>query len=136
MAEENDYLRDTFGLLASGSSGNWSVDVDESYDGTFWLLELDGPHVYFKCEIRDLAAIRAIVEYLRAGQDHGPGLPLDPFGATDVCFHWDNEGPPPRCFLIISSTAHRAVRVTLLAEDIAALIGALEQVLEELSAQS
>lgn len=124
--------RNTFWAVACGSSGGWSVDLDESFDRTFWLLQLDGPHVYFSCELRDLAAIRAVVEYLRAGRDQGEGLPLDPYGATDVCFHWDNEGPPPRCFLIIGATTHRVVRVTLLAEDIAALIQALEQVLEDL----
>jgi hypothetical protein len=124
--------RDSFGLLACGSSGSWSVDLDESSDGTVLSLQLDGPHVYLSCVIRDLGVIRSTVEYLRANRDQGEGSPLGHFGSADVCLHWDNEDFP-RCFLIVGPMANSCVRVTLLAEDIAALVASLEQVLEDLT---
>ena len=134
MEPDADEQRDTFGLLACGSSGSWSVDLDESSDRTVLLLQLDGPHVYLSCVIRELGVIRSAVEYLRANRDQGEGLPLGHFGSADVYLHWDNEDFP-RCFLIVGSTAHSAVRVTLLAADIAALVEALEQVLDDLPAE-
>lgn len=48
-----------FGLLANGTAGCWSVDLDESPDGQEWSLQLDGPQVYLAFPISKLAAIHA-----------------------------------------------------------------------------
>jgi hypothetical protein len=121
---------DNFGLLATGTSGSWSVDLDESHDGVEWSLQLDGPLVYFTFSLRDLAVVQAAADYLRVSRMGADALPLGSFASAAVSVHWDNEYPD-RCFLIIDGNGS-AFRITLSAEDTRMLSEALEQVQEDL----
>ena len=123
-----------FDLLAAGVSGAWSVDLDESTDGTAWALQLDGPHVYLAFEVRDLAAIRSAAEYLRAHRTGEP-VALGCFASQSVTLHWDDEFPD-RCFLIVGPSDRASMRLTLSAEDAESLGDALGQIAEELSVKS
>jgi hypothetical protein len=119
-----------FGLLATGSSGSWSVDLDESPNGSNWSLQIDGPQVYVAFALRNPEVIRDTVNYLRCPRG-SEALCLGQFDRSNVSLHWDSENTT-RCFLIVSSSGS-AVRVTLLAEDIASLLTAFEQVLADLA---
>lgn len=134
MKTKNDDSSDTFGLLACGSSGCWTVDLDESSDGSRWSLQLDGPHVYLVCEVLDLHVVKSAVDFLRSSQNRADALPLGCFNSAAVTLNWDNEDVR-RCFLIVGATNRSALCVTLSAEDTAALAAALEQVLEDLPAE-
>ena len=134
MNTNTDELGDTFGLLACGSAGGWAVDLDESSDGSRWSLQLDGPQVYFVCEIRDLHVVKSAVDYLHSSRNGADGLPLGCFNSAAVRLHWDNEDVR-RCFLIVGSPNRSTFRVTLSAEDASALATALEQVLDDLPAE-
>jgi hypothetical protein len=120
-----------YGLLACGSSGRWSVDLDESADGTEWSLQLDGPQVYLTFAVNDPRAVGEALTYLRGRKPRANPLPLGHFESADVSFHWDDE-VPPRCFLIVGPAAGSTVRVTLSAEDVGMIADALEQVHDDL----
>ncbi len=129
MKPDADERTEGFGLLACGSSGHWRVDLDESGDGTAWLLELDGPQVYLTFAVRNLEVVREALNYLRSRREEV--LPIGNFGSASVAFHWDNEDFP-RCFLIVGPDTHSVVRISLSAEDTRSLGEALEQVIEDL----
>ncbi|MBN9117834.1 MAG: hypothetical protein J0I06_01470 [Planctomycetes bacterium] len=118
---------DDFGLLANGTSGCWSVDLDESPDGVEWSLQLDGPQVYLAFSLRALAVIRAAANYLRASRTEAGPLQLGSFASGGVSLHWDNECPD-RCFLVVSGFEGSALRITLSTDDTRMLSEALEQV--------
>lgn len=122
-----------FGLLACGSSGRWSVDVDESSDGTGWTLELDGPAVYLVFALRDLSVARQALNYLRQSPSRRGVLPLGHFESAGVSLHWDNEDGG-RCFLIVGPQARSTLRMTLTADDTRCLAEALDQVVDDLPA--
>ena len=123
---------DGFGLLACGVSGRWSVDLDESPDGTEWSMQLDGPAVYLAFAVRHPGVVREALDHLRSDRKPATALPLGHFGPAGVSLHRDDEDVA-RCFLVVGPTARSAVRVTLSADDVAMLIDALEQVLADLS---
>jgi len=43
MKVQHDESVKGWGLLANGSSGGWTIEVDESFDCDEWTLEIDGP---------------------------------------------------------------------------------------------
>jgi hypothetical protein len=120
-----------FGLLACGSSGRWTVDLDESRDGTKWSMQLDGPQTYISFAVDDLAVIGNALTYLRSGGSRDSQLVLGRFGSAHVSLFWDNEDGG-RCFLIVGPQAGSALRVSLYREDTAMLAEALEQILNDL----
>ena len=65
MSHNSEQPTGGFGLLASGASGSWTVDLDESTDGLEWSLQLDGPQVYVHFPIRDPSIVRDALDYLR-----------------------------------------------------------------------
>jgi hypothetical protein len=133
MKSDTDQARNAFGLLASGSSGCWSIDLDESHDGTEWSLQLDGPRVYLTFALRDLQVIQSAIAYLRAKKNQTGAISLGHFESASVSLHWDNEDID-RCFLIVGPNARSTLRLTLSADDTEMLADSLEQIREELPA--
>jgi hypothetical protein len=131
MKPDADELSGQYGLLACGSAGCWTIDLDESGEGTQWSLQLDGPQAYLAFAVDDLDLIAQAREYLRAGQARTEALPLGQFGSASVSLHWDNEDGQ-RCFLIVGPTARSALRLTLSAEDTKMLADAFDQIVEDL----
>jgi hypothetical protein len=124
----NDSI-EKFGLLASGSCGEWCVDLDESSDGSAWLLQLEGPGLYFSLIINDVNVVGEMLNYLHSVESAKPYL-IGQLGEAPISLHWDNE-EPHRCFLIVGPTDHSVVRFSLSSEDAAQLADALSQVQSE-----
>jgi hypothetical protein len=40
------------GLLATGSSGRWSIDVDEALDRGEWFAQIESPEIYLIVQLR------------------------------------------------------------------------------------
>jgi hypothetical protein len=118
------------GLLANGSSRRWDLAVEESLDGDQWFLELDGHQVYLVFQLHDLAVVGSMLRFLEADGHKGKeaALNLGRFGEAPVSLLRDNEDIK-RFFLVLGPTAQTALRLSLDAEDIQALIEALRQVL-------
>ena len=135
IALETDY-----GLLATGSAGQWEVSIDESLRGEeAWLAEIDGPAVSFVFQLQSLSVVSEAIRFLAAG----PGKPSDSpkcpsaseltlgsFGGGPVQLIRDNE-ELVRCFLVVDS-GNSCLRITLLEDDIRRLCEALREVSDDL----
>ena len=121
----------TFGLLACATSGCWTVDLDESSDGSQWSLALDGPTLYLAFTPLNLSSVHSTINYLRTIQSNP--LLLGHFGSSEVTLHWDNESAG-RLFVIVKDEAHphAAIRATLSDMDVRMLAEALEEVFDQL----
>ncbi len=140
MNNKHDQPSEELGLLASGSSGRWSVEVDEVLGGEEWLLEIDGPQVYLVFQLKDLAVPQKALCFLeselqadRSGgrheQRHDDALILGWFGSASVSLLRDNEDFP-RCFLVVGPRAQSTLRLSLGTDDMQMLAEALRQVVE------
>ncbi len=135
MPHDVNESNEPFGLLACGSSGRWTVDLDESMDGTKWSLQLDGPQIYLAFAVEDLGVIGNALAYLRLMRNRDSQLTLGHFSSASVSLFWDNEDNE-RCFLIVGPRARSTLRVSLQAEDTRMLAEALEQVLDDLQPEA
>jgi hypothetical protein len=128
-----------WGLLANGSSGQWSIDIDESQDGAAFTMQIDGPQAYVGFALRDLRVVAKLHSYLRAGlhpnqgaaQRMTNGVSLGRLGSMSVSIVQDDEFAT-RWFIIINGKADAVVRLTLDAADVEMLVEALQQVIEDL----
>jgi hypothetical protein len=128
-----------WGLLANGSSGHWSIDIDESQDGAAYNMQIDGPQAYLGFALRDLQVVPKLHSYLRAGlhpdqgngQRNTKGVALGRLGSMSVSIIQDDEFAT-RWFIIINGKADTVVRFTLDAADVEMLVEALQQVIEDL----
>src|SRR5437868_5791088 len=109
MKPECDQRDETFGLVASGRAGRWGIDVDESWDGNRFYLEIDTPQTYLTFQLHSLDVIPKFLHFLRSdatssGKSQSP-LDLGRFGSASVELRGDNEGSP-RCFLVVTPATH------------------------------
>lgn len=131
------------GLLANGSSGDWDVAVDESFNGEEWSLEIDGPQTYLVFQLQDLQVIRSALDLLQSRplpaekrgsherSENESGLALGRFGSASVSLLWDNEDFP-RCFIVVDSKDRSTLRLSLEGEDLQKFIESLRQVVKGL----
>ncbi len=126
------------GLVASGSSGDWTVDVDHTLGGRpRYLMQLDGPRTYVHFQLLHRQIVATMHEYLRRVAStetltEDGSLLLGSSGQSQVLLIWDDEFHD-RCFLIVGFGGKALVRVTLLEDDIRSLEDALGHVLADLS---
>jgi hypothetical protein len=124
-------------LLANGSSGGLYLTVDESQDGTEWYCQIEWPSADVQLRLPGLEVIPQALIFLEskltssANDNQDDSFALGHLGREPVVLRWDAE-EPPRCYLVIGSQANSMVFLTLLADQIAALIEALRQVLVDL----
>jgi hypothetical protein len=132
MDHSSENAANGFGLLATGSSRLWAVDIDESLDrGDEWSVQLQGPQVYLAFRLRDLGVVAEVIRFLQVPQEPKEPLTLGTFGTAPVSLVWDNEDFP-RCFLKVGPDDHSAMHFSLGREDIEMLLEALQQVAEDL----
>jgi hypothetical protein len=134
-------LTDESGLLASGSSGDWSVDVDRTLGARpRYLMQLDSPRAYVHFQLLNRQIVATMHEYLLraakpAALNEDGSLLLGTCGQSQVLLIWDDEFRD-RCFLIVGFGGKALVRITLLEDDVSALEDALGQALADLSADA
>jgi len=131
------------GLLANGSSGPWSIAVDESVDRDEWSIEIDGPQVYLVFQLAELTTPLKALQFLqleltaerarepRRRQVGEDALTLGHFGPASVSLVRDNEDFA-RCFLVIGPRARSTFRLSLDEEDIRRFTDALRQVVADI----
>src|SRR4051812_39537084 len=101
MSQDVDQTTSEFGLLASGSAGLWSIDIDESLFREEWCIDLDGPRFSLRFQLRNLQVVSDTIQYVRSGLawhsvhqgESGPDtdeLLLGRFGSSSVFLRWDN----------------------------------------------
>jgi hypothetical protein len=141
MERNTEPTSEEFLLLACGSAGRWCISVDESAAGDEWTLELDGPSIYLLFSLPDAAIVLRMLDFLRRGprlpvgraqDDADNTLRVGQFsGSSSVSLVWDNEDFL-RCFLVVGAKSKSTMMINLYAEDIDAIIAALEQVVADL----
>jgi hypothetical protein len=132
-------------LLACGSSGHWSIDVDESLAGTEFEIQFQSPTIYLNFRLANLDVLSTVKRFLQSvigtSETHAVGahtdgidseLNLGTFGSAPVFLVRDNEDFP-RCFLKVYGQSDSVLFVNLYEPDIQMLIAAITQVLDDLS---
>jgi hypothetical protein len=132
--------------LANGSSGAWSISIDESIKGKErWFAEIEGPSVYLSFQLIDLGILDKMIAFLGkrapAGKhlrktrsnETNAELAIGTFGQDPVTLTWDDEeGYEDRCFLVIAKSGC-CMRLALFGEDTRMILEALHQIRAELS---
>jgi hypothetical protein len=133
-----------FGLAASGVSGPWAIDIDETTAGERrWYAQIEGRTVYLNLEIDSPAVVERMLRFLERrrsapgkrpapnSKDKTDALRLGTFAGAPVSLIWDDEFAD-RCFLLVAPSDHACLRLTLGGEDVAHLAEALLQVKADL----
>jgi hypothetical protein len=126
----------TYGLLANGTSGSWTIEVDGSAaDPERLFLGIDGPLTSFSFEIPAISTIDHILRFLR------PDPPSQASTSSRFVLGGDSYLPvslirddefDDRFFLIVGPADKPAVRYTISGSDLNCLVTALEQVRDDL----
>ncbi len=136
--------KESFGLVANGCAGPWSVDVDETLAGEHkWFLQVEGPtvYVYFQIDGPDVVDrwLRFAESHLQINthaDNHVAGsmeLKIGHFGQTPVSFLWDPEGVG-RGVLLVSGKGTSKLRIEMQRDDVERVVNALHQVRADLCA--
>jgi hypothetical protein len=129
-------------LLANGSSGHWSIDVDESLDGKEWTFQLEGPRTYLVFRLLELDVVRNALAFLESGLRLERGPDCSPpendfafgrFGAASVSLRWDNEEGFRRCNIVVGLQPRSTLHLSLYEMDIQMVVAALHEVVQDLS---
>jgi hypothetical protein len=132
------------GQLASGSAGNWTLSIEQTLRGAErWFANLESRTVQLFFELKDLSVIDSLVAFLskrcakgnwarRPARHTADMLTLGSVGRADVALVGDDEHLN-RCFLVVGPPSTASVRLTLLGDDMSALLAACRQVQEDLA---
>jgi hypothetical protein len=144
MSSDNQKIPRPLGLLATGSSEIWDISLEETISGhDAWFLEIENRGIYLTFQLLRLDSVSDLLRFLDThfsdATEITPGnwdeeshaLTVGTFGPDPVQFVWDNEGFA-RCFIVLGSHTS-TLRWSVHQEEIASLIEALQQVVEELS---
>jgi hypothetical protein len=79
-------------LLANGSSGRWSVTLDESTEGTDeWFLQIEGPSLHLFCEVDDPHVLDNLATALNAPTKRRGPLVVGRVNRIPLRLQWDIE---------------------------------------------
>lgn len=126
-------------LVANGSAGAWTIDIDESLSGPQrWFLQIEGPACFLYSEISRPRAVAEISDFLNrclsdraTARDGNYGLELETRGLHSLELLWDGK-PADRCFILLRGGGELSLRVALPRHDAEAVRDALEHACKEL----
>lgn len=119
-------------LLANGSSGRWSVTLDESANGaTEWFLQIDGPSLNLFCEVDDLAILHNLAIVLKASTKKPDALLIGQVNRIPLRLQWDTEDEKT-IFFTVGPASRPLVRCSIHGADIQDLADALQQAVLDL----
>ena len=132
---------ESIGLLATGSSGTWSVDIDETTAGVArWFAQIEGPSVYLYFQIPSPEITGKAIQFLAErpeNQSSQPGsngaLAIGGDKRASVSLVRDDEFSD-RFFLLVGPQDNPIVRLTFAGEDLQHIVEALRQASEDLEA--
>jgi hypothetical protein len=134
---------ESIGLLATGCSGTWSVDIDETTAGAArWFAQIEGPSVYVYFQIPSPEITGRATQFLTErpeNQSSQPGsngaLVIGGDKRASVSLIRDDEFND-RYFLLIGPQDNPIVRITLAGEDLQHIVKAFRQASEDLEASA
>lgn len=90
--EEQSEESPLLALLANGSSGRWSVTLDESTGGTEkWFLQVEGPSLHLCCEVDDPAILGRLANVLQAPSGNLDVFKVGKLDRIPLLIQWDDE---------------------------------------------
>lgn len=132
-----------FGLVASGSSGDWEISIDETLSGPRkWFLQIDGPLWYLEFRVARRDVVDGVLGFLGTHLGDGNSSTGNRASAIDdeielgcscgnrVSLIWDTE-TNERCFILVAGDDGFHVRFTLLHDDLVQIVDAFRQVASE-----
>ncbi len=126
------------GLMACGSSGAWTIDIDATTSGIArYFARIENPFIYLSFEITSLTVINEAIEFfaeVESKNDRSGTLVLSDNNTTQVRLIRDDEFAD-RFFLVIESEGGTVVHLTIAEDHLAQLTDALRRVREEVSAE-
>ncbi len=128
------------GLVANGTSGSWSIDLDETLSGASkWFLQMTGPSMYLNFEVAGPDVVDLLVHFIEsrlARRDEGneEDFNVGHFGQSPVLFLWDAEGSG-RGVVLVSGRGGSKMRFEMPRDDVECFADALRQVRDDLYAE-
>ena len=114
-------------LLANGSSGHWSVTLDESTEGADDLfLQIEGPSLLLSCEVADPNILDELVAVLEASTTKPSVFLIGEANRIPLWLHWDTEHEH-RIQFTIGPVSRPLLRYSIHGADILALADASRQ---------
>ena len=117
-------------LLSNGSSGRWSVTLDESTkDMEEWFLQIEGPSLHLFCELEDPGILNQFLKVLKT-----PSPQVFVIGCVNripLRVQWDMEDENT-LFFTVGPASRPLVRCSIHGADIRALTEAIQQAVDDL----
>jgi len=114
-------------LLANGSSGRWSVTLDESTEGAEeWFLQIEGPSLNLFCEVDDPAILHTLATVFKALTKKPDVLVIGRVNRITVRLQWDIEDDET-LFFTVGPATRPIVRCSIHGPDIRDLAAATQQ---------
>ncbi len=114
-------------LLANGSSGRWSVTLDESTEGSEdWFLQIEGPSLLLSCEAANPDILGELATVLEASTTKPRGFLIGKANRIPLRLQWDNEHEHTIQF-IVGPASRPLIRYSIHDADIHALADAFRQ---------
>ena len=139
----NQSTKQSFGLLANGSSGTWDVAVDESTSGpNRWFAQIEGSSISFYFEIPSVDIVGKMLRFIepRSAASKAPAngraekscsLVIGKDKKSPVTLVRDDEYDD-RFFLVVGPMDSPTVRFTIAGADAVRIADALRQITEDL----
>jgi hypothetical protein len=119
------------GLVANGSAGAWTVEVDETTSGEQrWLVQIEGPACDISFEVASLTVIDLILDFFERETLEEVAVGFS--GTCAVTLVRDNEYPD-RCFFVVGAPASPVVRIPLAGTDLGLLAEVFRQARQDLA---
>src|SRR5947209_3121360 len=119
-------------LLANGSSGRWSVTLDELTEGAEeWFLQIEGPSLHLFCEVDDPRILDNLATVLNASTRKPDFLVLGRVNRIPLRLQWDTEDDQT-LFFTVGPVTRPLVRCSIHGPDIRDLADATKQAVLDL----
>jgi hypothetical protein len=114
-------------LLANGTSGRWSVTLDESTEGAEeWFLQIEGPSLYLYCDVDDPRILDSLAAVFTATVKKPGRLVVGRINGLLLQLQWDIEDEKT-IFFTVGLVSRPFVRCSIHGQDIQALANATQQ---------
>ena len=125
--EQRPEERPVLALLANGSSGRWTVTLDESTKGAEeWILQIEGPSLHLCCEVDGPHCLHELATFLDGSKKNPDAFVIGRVDRVPLRLLWDVEEERVLC-VTVGPVTRPLVRCSLPAQEVQALAEATQQ---------
>ena len=128
--KKEEVVPPVFALLANGSSGRWSVTLDESSVGLEeCLLQIEGPSITLSCAVKSSDILHDLNDFFAVRIEKPTDLSIGQADGIDLRLQWDKVD---RLIHFTVGSAHRpAVRLSIHGPDLLDLSKAIKEAAQD-----